>query len=417
MANLNETQTYEEGIYQLETTDPVVGGPDGLSNTQAKQLANRTAWLKAQVEQLLAELDALGITDVTGLQAALHGKANADHAHSAADLHRGTLPLARLATASRYTDSSASKLALASAVRSLYDWMVEQLRGKAQRGHSHDHKYAALDAWTAHQNNPHAHGEYLTQAQIEPLIAAASSAGVAAHNHSADDISRGTLDTTRLHTSDSYTSTSISTLATSNALRRLRDWVRAQLAAKADQGHHHSADNISQGTLDTARLNTSPSYTSSSSRTVPNSNALRRLYDWVRGQLAAKADHRHSHSAAELTGTLAAEHLPAPTASTRGGHKRASVLLSASGYYKDNETGLLIQWGTVSLISSGRASIRWPMAFPNTPRSLTLGINRSVTLPGDKTDHVFYSSPTRTGVIFRRGPDVPLTATWMAIGS
>ena len=38
MANLNEQSEYAEGIYQLETTDPVVGGPDGLSNTQAKQL-------------------------------------------------------------------------------------------------------------------------------------------------------------------------------------------------------------------------------------------------------------------------------------------------------------------------------------------------------------------------------------------
>lgn len=46
MANLPETVAYESGIYQIETTDPVVGGPNGVSNAQAKQLANRTAWLK-----------------------------------------------------------------------------------------------------------------------------------------------------------------------------------------------------------------------------------------------------------------------------------------------------------------------------------------------------------------------------------
>jgi len=50
MANLSEQALYELGIYQIETTDPVVGGPDGLSNTQAKQLANRTAYLKQEVE-------------------------------------------------------------------------------------------------------------------------------------------------------------------------------------------------------------------------------------------------------------------------------------------------------------------------------------------------------------------------------
>ncbi|AXL49180.1 hypothetical protein DSC91_000897 [Paraburkholderia caffeinilytica] len=50
MANLVETSQWEEGVYQLETSDPVVGGPDGIDNRQAKQLANRTAYLKAQQE-------------------------------------------------------------------------------------------------------------------------------------------------------------------------------------------------------------------------------------------------------------------------------------------------------------------------------------------------------------------------------
>ena len=49
MANLTEKQTWETGIYQLETTDPVEGGAEGKSNQQAKQLANRTAWLRQQV--------------------------------------------------------------------------------------------------------------------------------------------------------------------------------------------------------------------------------------------------------------------------------------------------------------------------------------------------------------------------------
>ena len=47
MANLNETETYEAGIYQLETSDKLMGGAEGISNRQARQLANRTRWLKA----------------------------------------------------------------------------------------------------------------------------------------------------------------------------------------------------------------------------------------------------------------------------------------------------------------------------------------------------------------------------------
>ncbi len=45
MANLTESSIWEAGIYQLETTDPVKGGADGISNAQAKQLANRTKYL------------------------------------------------------------------------------------------------------------------------------------------------------------------------------------------------------------------------------------------------------------------------------------------------------------------------------------------------------------------------------------
>ena len=56
MANLPEQPQWEDGIYQLETTDPVVGGvpnPDtmeGIDNVPALQLANRTAHLKQLVD-------------------------------------------------------------------------------------------------------------------------------------------------------------------------------------------------------------------------------------------------------------------------------------------------------------------------------------------------------------------------------
>lgn len=50
MANLSEEATWEPGVYQLEETDVVQGGPDGIDNEQAKALANRTTYLKQQVE-------------------------------------------------------------------------------------------------------------------------------------------------------------------------------------------------------------------------------------------------------------------------------------------------------------------------------------------------------------------------------
>ena len=52
MANLQETARWETGIYQLETSDPVMGGADGIDNRQAKQLANRTLWLRDELVQI-----------------------------------------------------------------------------------------------------------------------------------------------------------------------------------------------------------------------------------------------------------------------------------------------------------------------------------------------------------------------------
>ncbi|EFF0686356.1 phage tail protein [Escherichia coli] len=56
MANLPETPQWEDGIYQIEVSDPVLGGPDGISNRQGKQLASRTLYLKQQVEKGGADL-------------------------------------------------------------------------------------------------------------------------------------------------------------------------------------------------------------------------------------------------------------------------------------------------------------------------------------------------------------------------
>nr|DAY20208.1 MAG TPA: hypothetical protein [Caudoviricetes sp.] len=52
VANVKEENRWEEGVYQIEVTDPVVGGVDGISNKQAKQLANRTSYLKEKVDAL-----------------------------------------------------------------------------------------------------------------------------------------------------------------------------------------------------------------------------------------------------------------------------------------------------------------------------------------------------------------------------
>ena len=97
MANLSETPDYPAGVYQLETSDPVLGGPGGIANRQAEQLANRTAWLKAKVDAFidgtvavlkatkLATARTLSISGAGSGSASFDGSANANIALTLAD--------------------------------------------------------------------------------------------------------------------------------------------------------------------------------------------------------------------------------------------------------------------------------------------------------------------------------------------
>jgi hypothetical protein len=57
VANITESTpaVYTAGIYQIEDGDPATGGPAGITVLPAKQLADRTKWLKEQVDALLID--------------------------------------------------------------------------------------------------------------------------------------------------------------------------------------------------------------------------------------------------------------------------------------------------------------------------------------------------------------------------
>lgn len=48
-----DPSSWIDDLYQIETTDPVLGGPNGIANQQAKQLGARTAYLRAQLAATL----------------------------------------------------------------------------------------------------------------------------------------------------------------------------------------------------------------------------------------------------------------------------------------------------------------------------------------------------------------------------
>jgi hypothetical protein len=87
MAYLTETAAWGAGIYQIETTDPIGGGVNGIVNLPAKEVANRLKYLKAYADEvlnargtyanLLARLDSLGAIDEGTQNASLGAVAEA----------------------------------------------------------------------------------------------------------------------------------------------------------------------------------------------------------------------------------------------------------------------------------------------------------------------------------------------------
>lgn len=68
MANITPTPEWS-GVYQLETTDDVLAGPDGLANAQAQHLANRTELLKRAKDATIPTYSSpeAGVDPVTGV--------------------------------------------------------------------------------------------------------------------------------------------------------------------------------------------------------------------------------------------------------------------------------------------------------------------------------------------------------------
>lgn len=88
---LPESDEWPEGIYQLETDDKVLGGADGVSNRQGKELASRTKYLKARLLESAAALDTHAASRnhpsaTTGLKGLTRYGTIAEHAENREDI-------------------------------------------------------------------------------------------------------------------------------------------------------------------------------------------------------------------------------------------------------------------------------------------------------------------------------------------
>lgn len=113
MANLPETPVWETGIYQLEETDPVQGGPNGIDNQQGKQLANRTLWLKQLAENL-----GTGKLDLSALATQAEAVAGTDNTKWMTPL-RVAQAIVALATVAAASETVSGKVELATVAETI----------------------------------------------------------------------------------------------------------------------------------------------------------------------------------------------------------------------------------------------------------------------------------------------------------
>ncbi|MEL8643938.1 tail fiber protein [Escherichia coli] len=348
MGNLNETEKWEENIYQLETSDPVLGGADGISNRAPRQLANRTKWLKKKTEeaaQSLAEhvrsrnhpdatLTAKGFTQLSSAtnstsetQAATPkavkaaydlaaGKAPVSHTHpwsqitgvpAASLTAKGTVQLSSVTDSQSETEAATPK-----AVKAAYDLAA----GKAPVSHTHPWSQitgvpaASLTAKGTVQLSSVTDSQSETEAATPKAVKAAYdlAAGKApvSHTHPWSQITgvpaasltaKGTVQLSSVTDSQSETEA-----ATPKAVKAAYDLA----AGKAPVSHTHPWSQItgvpaaSLTAKGTVQLSSATDSQSETEAATPK--AVKAAYDLAAG----KAPVSHTHPWSQITGVPAA---------------------------------------------------------------------------------------------------------------
>ncbi|KEN93311.1 phage tail protein [Escherichia coli] len=279
MGNLNETEKWEEKIYQLETSDPVLGGADGISNRAPRQLANRTKWLKKKTEEAAQSL--------------------AEHVRSR-NHPDATLTAKGFTQLSSATNSTSETLAATpKAVKAAYDLAA----GKAPVSHTHPWSQitgvpaASLTAKGTVQLSSATDSQSETEAATPKAVKIAYD--LARGKYTAQDATTTRKGIVQL--SSATNSTSETLAATPKAVKAAYDLA----AGKAPVSHTHPWSQItgvpaaSLTAKGTVQLSSATDSQSETEAATPK--AVKIAYD-----LAGKAPVSHTHPWSQITGVPAA---------------------------------------------------------------------------------------------------------------
>ncbi|EFB6847449.1 TPA: tail fiber protein [Escherichia coli] len=298
MGNLNETEKWEENIYQLETSDPVLGGADGISNRAPRQLANRTKWLKKKTEEAAQSL--------------------AEHVRSR-NHPDATLTAKGFTQLSSATNSTSETLAATpKAVKAAYDLAA----GKAPASHTHPWSQitgvpaASLTAKGTVQLSSATDSQSETEAATPKAVKIAYD--LARGKYTAQDATTTRKGIVQL--SSAINSTSETLAATPKAVKAAYDLA----AGKAPASHTHPWSQItgvpaaSLTAKGTVQLSSATDSQSETEAATPK--AVKAAYDLAAG----KAPVSHTHPWSQITG------VPAASLTAKGTVQLSSAINSTS---------------------------------------------------------------------------------------
>ncbi|EFI6188246.1 tail fiber protein [Escherichia coli] len=298
MGNLNETEKWEENIYQLETSDPVLGGADGISNRAPRQLANRTKWLKKKTEEAAQSL--------------------AEHVRSR-NHPDATLTAKGFTQLSSATNSTSETLAATpKAVKAAYDLAA----GKAPASHTHPWSQitgvpaASLTAKGTVQLSSATDSQSETEAATPKAVKIAYD--LARGKYTAQDATTTRKGIVQL--SSAINNTSETLAATPKAVKAAYDLA----AGKAPVSHTHPWSQItgvpaaSLTAKGTVQLSSATDSQSETEAATPK--AVKAAYDLAAG----KAPVSHTHPWSQITG------VPAASLTAKGTVQLSSAINSTS---------------------------------------------------------------------------------------
>lgn len=438
MPNLTETADWVEGLYRLETTDPVLGGEEGIDNVQAKTLGARTRYLKAQLEALAAGSQPLD-ADLTAIAALISAADKMPYATGAgawalttlSAFARALLDDADAATA-RATLGAASPADVAAAIAALVDTSPATLDtlNELAAALGDDANFAAtmtaalalkapLDspALTGVPTAPTAApGTATTQLATTAFVSAAITGGdfkdsvrVASTANIAALTGLLTIDGVVLVAGDRVLVKDQGTGADNGIyVAAAGAWARA---TDADTGAELSPGATIPVEAGTVNADTQWTLTTDGTVTIGTTALVFAKRDVADASTTVKGKVQLATSAEAQALTDALKAItPATLAAALQGSNQS---LGAAGYQK-LPGGVIVQWGN-NTFASGGSTIMLPVAFSGTNYRLGFATQSSPISPvlNSRTASTFNAS----GFATTTGAAAACTTDWVAIGS